>query len=70
MRLKLDLADKLVHSELLDDLKNVNLLCKLALSILKHEVVFLLACPTAAAIELVEPPKIPESFVLVREGLA
>ena len=70
VRLEYLLAGKVVHAQLLDDLEDVKLLAKLALCALEQEVSTFLFGPAATADRLVEAPQVPESSILVCEGLS
>ena len=65
MRLQHLLRGELVHSELLDDLEDVNFLTELCLGIFEKEVISLLLSPTTAAIAVIEAPDVPKSAILV-----
>ena len=56
-----------MHSELLDDLEDVNFLTELCLGIFEKEVISLPLGPTTAAIAVIEAPDVPESAILVRK---
>jgi len=63
------LACELVDAELLDDLKNVNLLTQLALCALVKEIFSLFLRPAAVAAIAVESQQVPEAFIFVGESL-
>ena len=70
VRLERDLTSKLMHSQFLDNLKHIDFLTQLALSIFEKKVIALLlgvAATTADGFEFLEQPK---AFILVGESLS
>lgn len=70
MWLERHLGSKLMHSQLLDNLKKINLFAELALRDFEQEIVALLPLTAAAAIPLVKSINEPKALEFVCKSMA